>query len=127
LHFACAALNAGDEGSIPALRWKRKPPSGFGSGKLGTPAERMQPANASVAAAGEVGSGLTPAALVVALDSIFEPKCATPPFEEELPPQPASNAATLASAIMTAIGTTLILLARVAGIDASCVTYLRIG
>jgi hypothetical protein len=40
-HFACAALNAGDEGFIPALAWKRKPPPAFGSGKLGTPLARM--------------------------------------------------------------------------------------
>jgi hypothetical protein len=44
-HFACAVLNAGDAESIPALKWK--PPPGFGSGKLGTPLERMHSANAS--------------------------------------------------------------------------------
>jgi hypothetical protein len=45
-HFACAALNAGDE-VIEALAWKLKPPPEFGSGKSGTPLERMQFANAS--------------------------------------------------------------------------------
>ncbi len=38
-HFDCAALNAGDEASIPAPR--EKPPLALGSGKLGTPFERM--------------------------------------------------------------------------------------
>src|SRR5580693_5460981 len=37
-HVACAALNAGDARSIPALTWKPPP---VGSGKLGTPLERM--------------------------------------------------------------------------------------
>jgi hypothetical protein len=44
-HFACAAANAGDE-TPEALAWKLKPPPGFGSGKFGTPFERMQFANA---------------------------------------------------------------------------------
>jgi hypothetical protein len=44
-HFARAALNAGDDGSTPAPTWKF--PRGFGSGKLGTPLERMHRANAS--------------------------------------------------------------------------------
>ena len=39
-HFACAALNAGDEGLIPA-RLRTALPPGFGSGKLGTPLARM--------------------------------------------------------------------------------------
>jgi hypothetical protein len=46
-HFACAALNAGDEGFIPAPTWN--PPLGFGSGKLGTPLERMHAAKAITA------------------------------------------------------------------------------
>ena len=45
-HFACAALNAGDE-MIPARAWNSKPPPGFGSGKLETPLARMHLANAS--------------------------------------------------------------------------------
>jgi hypothetical protein len=45
-HFACAALNPGEDGFVPALSWK--PPSpGSGSGKLGKPLERMHLANAS--------------------------------------------------------------------------------
>ena len=38
-HFACAASNAGHERSVPAGIWK--PPLALGSGKLGTPWERM--------------------------------------------------------------------------------------
>ena len=58
-HFARAALNAGDEGLIPAPTGKRNPPPGFGSGKLGTPLERMHLANASPRPApGAVGPGL---------------------------------------------------------------------
>ncbi len=45
-HFSCAALNAGDEGLIPA-RENSPPRPGFGSGKLGTPLARMHLANAS--------------------------------------------------------------------------------
>jgi hypothetical protein len=45
-HFSCAALNAGDE-LREGLARKLKSPPGFGSGKLGTPWERMQFANAS--------------------------------------------------------------------------------
>jgi hypothetical protein len=43
-HFACAALNAGDERSIPGPSWKPPP---LGSGKLGTLLERMHLAYAS--------------------------------------------------------------------------------
>lgn len=46
-HFACAALKLGDEGSMPAL--SLSPPAGLGSGKLGTPSERMQLAKATTA------------------------------------------------------------------------------
>jgi hypothetical protein len=37
--LAWAALKAGEDGSIPVLRWM--PPPGPGSGKLATPCERM--------------------------------------------------------------------------------------
>src|SRR5580658_453696 len=98
LHFVRAALNAGEEGSIPAPRWKRKPPPD-GSGKLGRPPERMQLAYASAAASGESEPGLGAPSPAVALDRTVEPRCATPPFEEEEPPpQPASGSAALASA-----------------------------
>jgi hypothetical protein len=54
-HFACAALNAGDE-TVPALAWKAKPPPAVGSGKLGTPFERMHLANASAPGGPELGA-----------------------------------------------------------------------
>jgi hypothetical protein len=43
-HLRCAERNAGDRGSIePGFSWT--PPPGPGSGKFGTPFERMQFAN----------------------------------------------------------------------------------
>src|SRR4029077_2862530 len=45
-HFACAALNVGEE-MTSALAPKANPPSGLGSGKLDTPLARMHRANAS--------------------------------------------------------------------------------
>ena len=46
-HFACAALNAGAAGLLPAGMGNRAPPPALGSGKLGTPLARMHLANAS--------------------------------------------------------------------------------
>ena len=46
-HFACAALNTGDVGLIPATVWNLAPPPGCGSGKLGTPFARIHLAKAS--------------------------------------------------------------------------------
>src|SRR5581483_5861460 len=40
-HLAVAAFTAGDEGLSPLPAWKTNPPPGAGSGKLGTPWERM--------------------------------------------------------------------------------------
>ncbi len=49
-HFACAALNAGDDGSIPEFDGIWMPPPPVGSGKFGTPFERMHSANLTNAA-----------------------------------------------------------------------------
>src|ERR1700722_10790636 len=96
-HFACAALNRDDERSIPALAWKRKPPSAFGSGKLGTPLERMHLAKAIAACWGlAVLSADEAPRAELAEDAPFPvERCATPGLDE--PPQPASASATLAS------------------------------
>jgi hypothetical protein len=53
-HFACAASNAGDERSVPA--GSRKPPLALGSGKSGTPLERMHCANSNSCEAISPGS-----------------------------------------------------------------------
>jgi len=47
VHFARAASNAGDDGSIAPPTWKVAPSEEPGSGKLVTPFERMHLANAS--------------------------------------------------------------------------------
>jgi hypothetical protein len=94
-HFACAALNAGDEGSTPASVWKRKPPPALGSGKLGTPLARMHLAKASPVCSGlAVLSGGEPLRSELVLPEPFlEERCATPGLDE--PPQPATASATL--------------------------------
>lgn len=93
-HFACAALNAGDE-MIPAPAWKAKPPPAFGSGKLGTPFERMHLANASARGGGpelgpvEAALGAAPPVAVV------EPGLDADPHAASMTEQPttASNIA----------------------------------
>ena len=104
-HFACAAWNAGDEGLIAA--GMRKPPPGLGSGKLGTPLERMHLANASPgppapeAAEPELAAPalvvlLDPAAVAEAALGALDAEVLAPPAAaagglEELPPHPATS------------------------------------
>src|ERR1700677_1518711 len=103
-HFACAALNAGEEGFVPAPTWN--PPPACGSGKLGTPLERMHSANASIFCSTLAllsGDGELPSALA------DEPPfpgatCATPGLDEA--PQPAASSAppTIISVVNAARG-----------------------
>ena len=100
-HFACAALNAGAEGLIPAVE-KIVPPPGCGSEKLGTPLARMHLANAS--GDGVVEPEPVAPALVTVLDPVagacpalvaVDAGVLAPPAVAtglgELPPQPASS------------------------------------
>src|SRR5271170_4608846 len=89
-HFACAALNAGDEGFISALAWKAKPPLPLGSGKLGRPLERMHLAKTISACWGfAVLSGAEPLPAGLGAEDVFpEDRWATLGPDE--PPQPAS-------------------------------------
>ena len=82
-HFACAALNAGDLGSIQRAR-TGKPPLAFGSGKLGTPLERMHLAKAITACWRLAGlSGDEPPLSELADEAPFaEERWATPGLEE---------------------------------------------
>src|SRR5580658_5455108 len=108
LHFACAALKAGERGSIPASRRKRKPPLALGSGKLGTPPERMHLTNASSAACGELApAGAAARSPLAPRDPVFAARRATPALEEEPPPQPASSAAVASASAASAPGRVL--------------------
>ena len=97
MHFAWAALNAGDAGSTPGLAWKRSPRPGLGSGKLGTPLARMHRANASPGEEAEPpGAGVLEVAVPVAPAATVDADVVPPAgvdvvWFEALPPQPATS------------------------------------
>jgi hypothetical protein len=85
LHRVRAALNAGDEALIPGTLVKLIPPLGLGSGKFGTPWERMQRLKLRPSWAASVWLGLEPAAPARLLRRDPEPHAPIP--------APASSAA----------------------------------
>jgi len=102
-HFACAALNAGDEVSTPAVL--KRGPVALGSGKFDTPLARMHLANASgpepaLETVEREPALPRPAVLVdaVVFDAVVvDPLVAAPTFADvrlvPLPPHPATRIA----------------------------------
>jgi hypothetical protein len=87
-------LNCGVSGSIPLPTMKPKWPPRIGSGKLGTPCDRMQRDALTAAAASDDDAGrkrCTPVELVLPIDATRE--------FSDAPPQPAARRARTATAV----------------------------
>lgn len=89
-HFACAARTAGDDGSTPEPGENSKPPPDDGSGKFGTPCERMHTEYASSCCLIEADPELV---VDVAAATVVVPTFAT---DGVLAPQPVAKSAATA-------------------------------
>ena len=91
LHFACALLNAGDP-IFPPPTGNSKPPPGFGSGKLGTPLDRMHSENASADGAPAPDRAVVTARAVAVVDAeVLALDVVAAVGLCELPPHPATR------------------------------------